>query len=64
MMADTCYYNVYQEILQLCSFQGVNFIKSDVDEMPPYEREGYIQIIKSEMERIEQEQKAKQLNQH
>jgi hypothetical protein len=49
MIADTCFYNVFQEILKLSSYDFLSFTKEDIENMPPFEREGYISLIDQQL---------------
>ncbi len=58
MMGDETFFNVYRQILDICMVKDLSFTKEDIDEMPPFERMGYVEMIKEHLE--EQENKAKQ----
>lgn len=55
MIAETCFYNVFQEILKLCAYDFLSFTKGDVEEMPPFERESYISIIDQQLKESEEQ---------
>tara|TARA_B100001059_G_C17650192_1_gene484011 strand:- start:327 stop:506 length:180 start_codon:yes stop_codon:yes gene_type:complete len=57
MIAETCFHNIYQEILKLCAYDFLSFTKEDVECMPPFEREGYISIIDQQLKEAEEQRK-------
>ena len=44
MIGGTSFFNVYYEIFQM-GVSPLGFTKQDIDDMPPFEREGYIQML-------------------
>jgi len=50
MMGETTFFMVYQEIFSLCMNKFLSFTKQDIEELPPFEREGYIEMLKDYME--------------
>lgn len=59
MVSNTCFHNVYQEILKLCAYDFLSFTKEDVESMPPFEREGYIAIIDQQLKEVEEQRNKK-----
>ena len=55
MMGDQTFFSVYKEVLDICLVEGLSFTKEDVDEMPPFERTNYIQLIREHIEALEEE---------
>jgi len=45
MRGDTSFFNVFREILEMCFVRELSFTKNDIEEMPPFERTSYIQMI-------------------
>jgi hypothetical protein len=62
MMGDTTFFNVYQEIFALCINKFLSFTKHDIEEMPPFERLGYLEMLDDYMEEYKEmmEQAAKE----
>jgi hypothetical protein len=58
MRGDESFFGVYQQILFFGLTQGVSFTKEDVENMPPFERTGYIEMIKQHFKDMEEERKA------
>jgi hypothetical protein len=57
---DTNYSDVFKEIFYLTSVSWLHFTKFDVEDMYPYEREGYLQMAKDLAEKKALEQKKAQ----
>ena len=53
MKCDTTFYNVYQEVFNICMDRQLSFTKYDVDMLPPFERSGYIDLINKYYEELE-----------
>jgi hypothetical protein len=63
IIAGTCFSNVFQEILKLCAYDFLSFTKEDVENLPPFERQSYIDIIDNmlkEQEDIRKQEQRKQ----
>lgn len=58
MIAETSFYGVFQEILKLCAYDFLSFTKEDVELLPPFERQSYIDIIDNMLK--EQDEKRRQ----
>jgi hypothetical protein len=50
MMGDTSFFNVFQEIFALCMNKFLSFTKEDIENMPPFERLAYLEMMKEYME--------------
>jgi hypothetical protein len=59
MLGDTSFYVVFQEILKLCAYDFLSFTKGDVEEMPPFERQSYIEIIDQQLKEAEEQRNTK-----
>jgi hypothetical protein len=58
MLSNINYEGIFMEIGSLCFSDQINFIKNDIDEMPPFERQGYIDYFSG----LIKEQEAKNKN--
>lgn len=53
MRGDTLFYNVYQDIFNLCMVEQLSFTKEDIENMPPFERMGYSDLVDKYYEELE-----------
>jgi hypothetical protein len=66
MRGDTSFMVVFQEIFNICMVKELSFTKEDIENMPPFERQGYIEMVKhyyDELEYQRQEEEKKQKEQ-
>ncbi len=50
MMGGTTFFTVYQEIFAMCINKFLSFTKQDIEDMPPFERTGYLDMLTDYME--------------
>jgi len=55
MAGEESFNGVFKQIYDLCSCEGLSFTKSDIEDMPPFERRGYIDLINIEIEQQNRE---------
>lgn len=55
MIGGESFFKVYQEILDICLVEHLTFTKEDVDDMPPFERTNYIEMIREHLNKIAEE---------
>jgi hypothetical protein len=67
MRGDTSFMVVFQEIFNLAIIKELSFTKEDIENLPPFERQGYTEMVQHYYDEIEHhrkkaEQKAKSEN--
>lgn len=65
MRGDSSFMVVFQEIFNICMVKELTFTKEDVENLPPFERHGYIEMVQhyyDEMEFQRQEAEKKRKN--
>jgi len=50
MAGTESFLSVFKHIFEMCVVENLSFTKEDIDEMPPFERKSYFQMIKEMLE--------------
>jgi len=61
MMAGESFTGVFKQVFELSMVSKMNYTKGDIEEMPPFERLAYFELIKEHFEKIQAEQEAEDL---
>jgi len=52
MRGDESFFSVYTQEFELCFSEYLRFTLTDIENMPPFERYGYLEMYKNKMEEI------------
>lgn len=62
MIGGETFFGVFKQILDICLVKNLSFTKKEIDDMPPFERTSYVELIREHLEDLAEQQKQLEQN--